>query len=239
MSAAAPSAWCGRATGSPRPCLGRPEVRYGYDPAGRLVAATGRLGTRTYRWDEADLVTAVIDADGVVEAENAYDSGAPGREPTLALRPSDPLLLPARSCHRGRPTRTAERLQHLDRRRAWPSRRRRRCARAAPVDELRPIRQLRARHRPGRRGHGSGVRRARAPGPPGHPIRRGRALDLRRRRPGRDCDNGTRRDHDLRVRRRRAQPGRRRRPRGRPDPDDVAERPADPGGRPERRRRDV
>ena len=34
-------------------------------------------------------------------------------------------------------------------------------------------------------GHGSGVRRARPPGPPGHRIRRGRALDLRRRRPGR------------------------------------------------------
>ena len=51
------------------------RVRYRYDPAGRLVAATGPLGTRTYRWGEDGRMSAVIDADGVVEAENAYDSG--------------------------------------------------------------------------------------------------------------------------------------------------------------------
>ncbi|VXB81193.1 DUF6531 domain-containing protein [Nocardioides sp. AX2bis] len=51
------------------------RVDYAYDE-GRLVAATGALGTRTYRWDEAGLVEAVIDADGVVEVENVYDEQA-------------------------------------------------------------------------------------------------------------------------------------------------------------------
>ena len=49
-------------------------VTYTYDPDLRLTAATGPLGTRSYRWDDAGLVDAVIDADGVVEVENTYDA---------------------------------------------------------------------------------------------------------------------------------------------------------------------
>ena len=48
-------------------------IAYGYDEAGRLVSATGPLGTRAYRWNDEGLIAAVIDADGVVEAENTYD----------------------------------------------------------------------------------------------------------------------------------------------------------------------
>ncbi|HET8970439.1 MAG TPA: DUF6531 domain-containing protein, partial [Candidatus Nanopelagicales bacterium] len=60
-----------RATGSD----GR-VVTFGYDDQARLTSATGALGTRTYRWAEfgqQSLVAAVVDADGVVEAENSYD----------------------------------------------------------------------------------------------------------------------------------------------------------------------
>ena len=52
------------------------QVRYDYDDASRLVAATGPQRHRHYRWNEADLIEAVIDADGVVEAENTYDEYA-------------------------------------------------------------------------------------------------------------------------------------------------------------------
>ncbi|WP_460822468.1 DUF6531 domain-containing protein, partial [Nocardioides ungokensis] len=52
------------------------EVTYAYDDAGRLTGATGPLGTRSYHWNDAGLVTAVIDADGVVEVENTYDQHA-------------------------------------------------------------------------------------------------------------------------------------------------------------------
>ncbi|GAB3740597.1 hypothetical protein GCM10028864_04500 [Microlunatus parietis] len=45
-----------------------------YDERGRLVAAETPAGTRTYRWNDADLIDAVIDPDGVVEAENTYDA---------------------------------------------------------------------------------------------------------------------------------------------------------------------
>jgi len=48
------------------------RMDYDYDE-GRLVAASGPLGTRSYRWNDAGLIGAVIDADGVVEVENAYD----------------------------------------------------------------------------------------------------------------------------------------------------------------------
>ncbi|HET8970779.1 MAG TPA: hypothetical protein VFN19_06960, partial [Candidatus Nanopelagicales bacterium] len=57
-------------------------VTFGYDDRGRLTGATGPLGTRSYRWAEfgqqtgfgqQSLVAAVVDADGVVEAENGYD----------------------------------------------------------------------------------------------------------------------------------------------------------------------
>ncbi|QWW19524.1 hypothetical protein I6B53_10690 [Schaalia sp. 19OD2882] len=49
------------------------RVEYSYE-GGRLVAASGPAGTRRYEWGEQGLVTAVIDADGVVEARNTYDS---------------------------------------------------------------------------------------------------------------------------------------------------------------------
>ena len=49
------------------------EVSYSFDDAGRLVAATTPLGTREYRWNDAGIVSAVIDADGVIEVENLYD----------------------------------------------------------------------------------------------------------------------------------------------------------------------
>ena len=49
------------------------EVTYAYDADGRLVAATGPNGTRSYRWGEDGLVAAVVDADDVVEVENGYD----------------------------------------------------------------------------------------------------------------------------------------------------------------------
>lgn len=49
------------------------QVRYEYDQEARLIAASGPLGTREYRWDDQGLIAAVLDADGVVEAENTYD----------------------------------------------------------------------------------------------------------------------------------------------------------------------
>ncbi|WP_152364023.1 DUF6531 domain-containing protein [Microlunatus speluncae] len=49
------------------------RVSYEYDDRGRLVAAHTPAGIRRYRWDEADLIDAVFDADGVMEAENTYD----------------------------------------------------------------------------------------------------------------------------------------------------------------------
>ncbi|WP_375433076.1 DUF6531 domain-containing protein [uncultured Friedmanniella sp.] len=49
------------------------SVSYRYDEAGRLIAATGPAGTRSYGWDPAGLVVSVTDADGVVEVENVYD----------------------------------------------------------------------------------------------------------------------------------------------------------------------
>ena len=50
------------------------RVEYRYDECGRLVEAAGPLGSRRYEWDEdSGLIGAVIDADGVVEARNAYD----------------------------------------------------------------------------------------------------------------------------------------------------------------------
>ncbi len=51
------------------------QVTYAYDDGGRLVAVTTPLGTRRYRWEDG-LLAAVIDADGVVEAENVYDDRA-------------------------------------------------------------------------------------------------------------------------------------------------------------------
>ena len=48
------------------------RVTYRYDN-GRLVEATGPLGTRRYEWDDRGLIVSVVDADGVVEARNTYD----------------------------------------------------------------------------------------------------------------------------------------------------------------------
>ena len=71
--------WDGDRVVSARSSDGR-TVEYTYDSreggGGRLIAATGPGGTRFYRWDEQDLVVAVVDADGVVEAENVYDEHA-------------------------------------------------------------------------------------------------------------------------------------------------------------------
>ena len=48
-------------------------VTYAYDTDGQLLSAAGPAGTRTYRWADG-LITAVVDADGVVEVENVYDA---------------------------------------------------------------------------------------------------------------------------------------------------------------------
>ncbi len=48
------------------------RVEHGYED-GRLVAVTADGGTRRYTWNAAGLVAQVIDADGVVEADNEYD----------------------------------------------------------------------------------------------------------------------------------------------------------------------
>jgi RHS repeat-associated protein len=49
------------------------QVSYQYDESGRLVAAMTPAGTRSYRWNDENLITAVVDPDGIVEAENTYD----------------------------------------------------------------------------------------------------------------------------------------------------------------------
>lgn len=51
-------------------------VSYHYDDGGRLVAVETGGSIRRYRWDDTGLICAVIDADGVVEAENTYDEHA-------------------------------------------------------------------------------------------------------------------------------------------------------------------
>lgn len=52
------------------------RVEYRYDDAARLTAAIGPQGTRHYQWNDAGLIHAVVDADGVIEAENDYDQDA-------------------------------------------------------------------------------------------------------------------------------------------------------------------
>lgn len=49
------------------------RVEYGYDDRGRLVTATDAVGTRTYGWNDDDLITTVTSAAGVVEVDNTYD----------------------------------------------------------------------------------------------------------------------------------------------------------------------
>ncbi len=48
------------------------RVEYAYED-GRMVGATGPLGTRRYDHDEAGRIRTVTDADGVVELDNEYD----------------------------------------------------------------------------------------------------------------------------------------------------------------------
>jgi len=49
------------------------RVEYGYDDRGRLVSVTDAVGTRTYGWNDDDLITTVTSAAGVVEVDNTYD----------------------------------------------------------------------------------------------------------------------------------------------------------------------
>jgi RHS repeat-associated protein len=49
------------------------RVEYGYDDRGRLVSVTDTVGTRTYGWNDDDLITTVTSAAGVVEVDNTYD----------------------------------------------------------------------------------------------------------------------------------------------------------------------
>ena len=49
------------------------RVRYEYDDRGRLTGAVSDHVRREYRWNDAGLIDAVVDGDGVVEAENTYD----------------------------------------------------------------------------------------------------------------------------------------------------------------------
>lgn len=50
------------------------RVEYFYNELRRLTGVTDSVGTRTYRWNDADLIDQVVAADGVVEAENFYDA---------------------------------------------------------------------------------------------------------------------------------------------------------------------
>ncbi|MCS6573783.1 DUF6531 domain-containing protein [Curtobacterium flaccumfaciens pv. flaccumfaciens] len=50
------------------------RVEYGYDERGRLVSVTDAVGTRTYGWNDDDLITTVTSAAGVVEVDNTYDA---------------------------------------------------------------------------------------------------------------------------------------------------------------------
>lgn len=49
------------------------RVEYGYDDRGRLVTMAAPIGTRTYGWNDDDLVVTVTSATGVVEVDNTYD----------------------------------------------------------------------------------------------------------------------------------------------------------------------
>ncbi len=49
-------------------------ITYRYDTSEQLTSAARPDGTRTYRWNDDGLITAVVDADGVVEVENTYDT---------------------------------------------------------------------------------------------------------------------------------------------------------------------
>ena len=49
-------------------------VSYRYDDAGRLVEVEAPGRNRRYRWDDSSRIVEVIDADGVVEVVNTYDT---------------------------------------------------------------------------------------------------------------------------------------------------------------------
>lgn len=65
--------WTGERVSAAATSDGR-TASYSYDDEGHLLSVTAPGADRTYRWDtEAHLITAVLDADGVVEVENTYD----------------------------------------------------------------------------------------------------------------------------------------------------------------------
>ena len=49
------------------------RIEYLYDGQGRLCETRDAVGSRRYRYNEAGLISAVVGASGVVEAENEYD----------------------------------------------------------------------------------------------------------------------------------------------------------------------
>lgn len=49
------------------------RFEYFYDEARRLISVTDSVGSRRYRWNDANLIDQVTAADGVVECENFYD----------------------------------------------------------------------------------------------------------------------------------------------------------------------
>ncbi|HEY9293149.1 MAG TPA: DUF6531 domain-containing protein [Microlunatus sp.] len=67
--------WDGDAVSAAIASDGR-RIDYGYDAAGRLTTVTSPAGTRSYRWNDAGLISEVTDADGVVEVRNSYDDQA-------------------------------------------------------------------------------------------------------------------------------------------------------------------
>ncbi|MFZ8757965.1 DUF6531 domain-containing protein [Microbacterium sp. HMH0099] len=58
---------------------------YVYDGAHRLIGVTGPTGTRSYRWNEDDLIDRVVSAAGVVECVNVYDTRRRVREQLTAF----------------------------------------------------------------------------------------------------------------------------------------------------------
>ncbi|KTS06131.1 DUF6531 domain-containing protein [Microbacterium testaceum] len=58
------------------------RVEYLYDDDHRLTAVTGPAGTRTYRWNDDDLIDQVVSAAGVIECTNVYDTQRRVREQT-------------------------------------------------------------------------------------------------------------------------------------------------------------
>ncbi len=64
--------WDGGRVVGVQACDGR-RIGYRYDVDGRLVSVSGPGYRRGYRWNQAGLISEVVDADGVVEARNRYD----------------------------------------------------------------------------------------------------------------------------------------------------------------------